>query len=239
MSCPFTHEELEDHAHDRLPEARARAIDAHVASCSGCRDELDWLRLERMAFEERKMRSDDPTAALWEGIEGRIDSGAEDVAARGDVARRSAAHSGDKQHRVVWFGSGFAAAAMAAAVFVLYVRAPGVADPQPRSAKVDAAPSERVASPGAPAEVTPVETLTRAESQYADAIATLEAEFEARRADLPDEVATEHEQAFESGRQLIEAAREAAGDDVDARMLVLDAYAAQLRTVQSAMSTLE
>ncbi len=236
MSCPFTHEELEDRAHERLPKARAHAIDEHVASCRDCRDELDWLRLERMAFEERQAAGGDTSASLWEGIEAELANEADEAPARAD--HRSVEQVGGGR-RVLWFGSGFAAAAMAAAVLMLYVRAPNVADPQPQASPVDAAVAKHVVSPSPAVKPSPVETLTEAESQYEQAISTLEAEFEARRTELPDEVAQAREQAFEHGRELIEAARKQAGDDVDAHMLVLDAYSSHLRTVQAAMSGME
>lgn len=236
MSCPFTHEELEDRACERLPEPRAHAIDEHVATCRDCRDELDWLRLERMAFEERQAAGGDTSASLWEGIAAELATEADEAQTR--AGQRAAERAGGGR-RVFWFGSGFAAAAMAAAVLLLYVRAPDVADPQPQASPVDAAIAERVVSPSPDVKPSPVETLTEAESQYEQAISTLEAEFEARRADLPDDVAQAREQAFEHGRELIEAARREAGDDVDAHMLVLDAYSSHLRTVQAAMSSME
>lgn len=238
MSCPFTHEELEDHANGRLEETRARELEAHVAGCSSCRDELDWLCLERMAFEERKAGSEDQTATLWAGIEERLSREPADIGTAGGRGPATAARLGRAQ-RAAWFGSGFAAAAMAAAVLMLYLRAPNVADPRPAVPAVDAGAAVR-AAPVAPAPADPASAaLDEAEAQYAKAIAALEADFTARRPELPDAVADAHAQAFEHSRELIDAARRDAGDDLDARMLVLDAYSAHLHTVQSAMSSLE
>jgi len=237
MSCPFTHEELEDHADQRLPEPRAREVDAHAARCSDCRDELDWLRLERLAFDEREASGDGHTAELWSGIEARIEASAASGEA-GAEPQGKLLRLGGRQ-RVAWFGSGFAAAAMAASVLFFYVRAPQVAEPQPTQIATDAGAGEKITAPVAVAESPATATLTKAEAQYTEAIAALEAEFAARRAELPAEVASAHEQTFEHSRHLISDARQHAGDDVDARMRVLDAYSTHLRAVQTAMTSLD
>ena len=108
MSCPFTQEELEDHAAELLQESRAREVDAHVARCRKCRDELDWLRLERHSFEERRASAEDSTAALWSGIEERIGTAngreSKSTGGVGTVVRLG------RGQRAAWFGSGFAAA---------------------------------------------------------------------------------------------------------------------------------
>jgi hypothetical protein len=237
MSCPFTHEELEDRANDQLPEPRAREVDAHVAGCSDCRDELDWLRLERLAFEERRASGEEHKEELWRGIEQRLETAEADADSpdrSGQVVRLAG------RQRAAWFGSGFAAAAMAASVLFFYVRAPQVAEPRPVQAAADAGANQRpITTVAAPSEEFGTAALTEAEAQYADAIGALEAEFAARRAELPDDLASAHEQAFEQGHSLIAAARKDAGDDVDARMRVLDAYSAHLRTVQTAMSSFD
>jgi hypothetical protein len=237
MTCPFTPEELEAHLHGLLSAARAREVEDHVARCSACRDELDWLRLEQMAFAERKEAGS--PADLWNGIEERIAASTSgDETAR--AGQRGTVVALGRRQRAAWFGSGFAAAAMAAAVFFFYVRAPEVATPRPTAeaptAPTDAHPAAEAAAPAA--EDPAMATLESAEAEYAQAISALEAEYARRRGQLPAEVAATHERAFEDGRQLIENARQDAGTDVEARMRVLDAYSSHLRTVQAVIADL-
>ena len=229
MTCPFTNEELEAYVLEPVDATRVDEIEAHTSSCSRCRDEVDWLRLEQASLAGRHTRSDsDNDDRLWQAIEARI----------GNVAAGDSAPSSTRlpaRHRVVWFGSGFAAATMAAAVLVLYLQVPQVSQPRMAATRADAAvaivPAATNPDPAALA-------LDQAEAEYTTAIAALEAEYVARRGVVNPAVAIAHDRTMSESRRIIGQARAEAGDNIDARVRVLDAYSSHLRTVQAVVAEL-
>ncbi len=228
MNCPFTGEELEAYVLDLVDAPRADEIEAHTNSCSRCRDELDWLRLEQASFSGRRTRSTDDDA-LWSAIDARIDDRATSSEPT-PIAERPTRH-----HRVVWFGSGFAAATMAAAVLVLYLQVPQVSQPHMVTTTADAAVASVPAAAAAPATLA----LDEAEVEYTTAIAALEAEYVARRGVVNPAIAIAHDRTMSESRRIIGQARAEAGDNVDARVRVLDAYSSHLRTVQAVVAELD
>ncbi len=222
MSCDRDTAELEAYLLDRAGD-RTADIEAHLERCSRCRDELDWLRLERQVVDSRTPAGRDDTAALWDGIAARLDA----------LPSTAPAPRVTVRQRAAWFGSGFAAAAMAAAVMLLYVKAPTVTNPHPSAARPDA--TIAVTPPAPVDEKDPLVALDQAEAEYTEAIATLEAEYRAHRNRVTP--ATDH--ALAESRLLLGEARREAGDDIDARMKVLEAYASHLRTMQQVVTEIE
>jgi hypothetical protein len=228
VNCPFTGAELEAYVLDLVDAPGADEIEAHIRSCCNCRDEIDWLRLEQASFSGRRTRTE-ANVDLWQAIEAEI----------GDSATRSqpTAKLAAPRHRVVWFGSGFAAATMAAAVLVLYLQVPQVSQPRLATTSTDAA----VASvPTAAAKPDPaVLALDQAEADYSTAIDALEAEYIARRGVVNPAVAIAHDRTMRESRRIIGQARAEAGDNINARVRVLDAYSSHLRTVQAVVAELD
>ena len=222
MSCDRDPAELETYLLGRAGD-RAAEIESHLESCPRCRDELDWLRLERQVVDSRTPPGRDDAAALWDGIAAQLDAAAPAAPAPRVTVRQRAA----------WFGSGFAAAAMAAAVMLLYVKAPTVTNPRPSADRPDAAIA---VTPPAPVDSKdPLVALDRAEAEYTEAIDTLEAEYRAHR----DRVTPATEHALAESRLLLGEARREAGDNIDARMKVLEAYASHLHTMQQVVTAIE
>ena len=72
MSAHATVEELEALSRGELETDRSAAIDAHLAECENCRNELSWVRAERGLFSRRSRAPMPPV--LWQNLEGRLDA---------------------------------------------------------------------------------------------------------------------------------------------------------------------
>ncbi len=237
MTCP--RERLEALVYGELTSAQAVEVERHAAGCDDCAAELAWLRTERAALRERADREPELPAALWEGIEQRISG--DDAEAAGDPWWRVLWPWRKEQMR--WFGFGLATAtAAAAAVFVLST--PNGAD-QPTVARVDA-DAAVVDTDAAATELTPADKMAEAqravdeaEAAHLAAISALEAAYLDKRDQLEPAVAARYDEQFRKTRATIDAARADAGDDIVARVQLLDAYSAHRRAIQSVVYGVE
>lgn len=224
-----TQAELERLTDGTLSSERAAQVRAHVDHCEDCAPELEWLSLERKLFDERAAAAGgDGKDAMWAAIEQRIDG---DKAPEPTPAR---------PRPVIWFGAGFAAATAAAVLgFVALAdrtQAPasggGVAEV--RDAATPPLPSE---TPEPVTDRRAVAALDEAEAAYARALDVIEQDYREKRDELPTEVATAMDASFSDARKLMGDA-EQAGDDIDARMLLMDAYSSQVHALQDAVDRL-
>lgn len=71
MSCQEIREQLDDLIDGEATVGAARRIEAHLADCADCREELDGLRALRAATDELPAEVE-PERDLWPGIESRI-----------------------------------------------------------------------------------------------------------------------------------------------------------------------
>jgi hypothetical protein len=221
--CPT--EELEALVQGKLDAEASARVSAHVAGCEACRDELAWLRTEAELMARRREQQSQLDPALWTGIAERL-------------ARRAAPPAPVRVRRWglgarVAYG-GLLAAAAAAVVLATstgdhgHIPVYGHDGGSGEHAQLDPLPP----SPPAKKEA-PQLTLDRAEKQYHDAAAVLEAEYREERSRLPPSVAERYDRMLAETRTRVADAREAAGNDVDGRMVVLDGYAEYLRSLQT------
>jgi len=221
MSCSFPSEDIEALVRDELADADAAKVAAHIADCASCAEEEDWLRAEMAAFEAR--RDEAPGADdLWAGVESAI---------AGDLATTAPAAS-PRSRTLIAFSSGFVAAAAAAAA--LFVFAGPTTTTSPRVITKVIERSTPVANKSAVVRVAGMADMDTAEKQYVDALQRLRTEYRNRHgSDSPALVRT-YEKDMNDNLQRLRAARLAAGDDLDGRVRVLDAYSTYVRTLQSA-----
>lgn len=227
MTCPFTAEQLEEAVFGDGELISRDAVEAHARECRLCGWELKWLDVEHRSFQARD-RGDGAAVgldSLWQGIESAI-------AEREEVVR-SSPRSLAPVRGWQMFAGGFAAAAVLATVLgsALEFGAPAPLRAE-HGAILAPAPAALHNSPA-------IAVLREAEAQYRIAIAAVEAEFEMRKAILPGHTVAAYGLALRSSADAIARAHESAGDDVDAQMRVLDAYATHLDAVQVAVADLD
>lgn len=203
-------------------EALARAgsggpeLEAHLAQCAECARELAWLRAEQTMMARRPSP---PVEQLWAGIEQRI------AGASGSARRRG-------PHWAVRAAAAVAGLAAAAAVALLFMRpkpAPVVA-PTP-IARRDNAELRR--------DAKALAALDRAEADYLDAAKVLESEYDRLRPGLDPALAKRWDETLSRAHTQLGEARAVAGDDVNARMQVLDGYAGYLRSLRNVVQQSE
>lgn len=186
-------------------------VAAHVAQCDACARELAWLRAERALLSRRPAP---PVQQLWAGIEARLS----------DQPRLRRAHWA---RRIGFSAAGVAAAA---AVVLLALR-PGpapVAAPPNVAQRDDFRPDPKALA-----------ALDRAETDYRDAAKVLEAEYDRLRPQLDPALARRWDETLSRAHTQLGEARAVAGDDVNARMQVLDGYAGYLRSLRNVVQQSE
>jgi hypothetical protein len=204
-------EALEALALGELDPERAHEVQAHAASCASCGKELAALAAERALFAGRAAAESPPVAALWPAVAARV------VAPLTLVRRRRGALA--------------AAVAVAAATVLFMWRTTTITS---RTPTATSAPTTATAAPKEP--VREVEqALDKAELSYRQAIAALEKEYASERSHADAATTRRHEARLRGLRRMLDEARAAAGDDVEARLQVLDAYSAYMRSVQTAV----
>jgi hypothetical protein len=214
-------EELEALVTGKLDGEATQRVTAHVASCEECRQELAWLRAEAELMARRRRQESELDPNLWQGIAERL---ARPVAPSAPVRVRRWGLGA----RVAY--GGLLAATAAAVVLatwngqqhtVIFVHdAGGLRDP--------------VGSlEGSTKKEPPQLTLDRAEQEYHDAAAQLEAEYRQERGRLPPSVAERYDRLLAETRTKVADARQAAGNDVEGRIVVLDGYAEYVRSLQT------
>jgi hypothetical protein len=212
-------DELEALIQGKLDEEATARVQAHVAACADCRDELSWLRTEVELMERRRQQQAELAPELWHGIAERI--------ARPATASSVRVRRWGLGARVA-YGGLLAAAAAAVVVATWPGQGPHVLPRDLRDGGLTAGPPV-----AAHRKVAPDVTLDRAEREYRDAAAVLEAEYEEERNRLPPSVAERYDRMLAETRTRVADARIVAGNDVDGRMVVLDGYAEYLRSLQT------
>ena len=255
--APCDLEALEALASGELAPARAEMVVAHARSCPACEAELAWLRQERALMDERARREPPLPPGMWAAVQRRISEAKDEPPAAGLPVGEAAAAGPGRERRglprgrpmALAVGAGAAAALMLALAVVL---APGERGTSGGVRGVvaqrgtPAAAATRDAGAAARGEVDPVGTvaatgqvLDSAEEEYRQAIAVLERELTRARARVPAAVARHWDDQFRLARAQVADARSAAGGDLEARLSVLDGYAAYMRSLQAVVLDLE
>lgn len=220
-------EALERLAAGEAAGAEADAAEAHVAGCDECKEELAQLRAERRMFADRAARQEALPPGLWRRVEARV--------APVTVSTRRSGRGG-------WAAVGLVLAAAAGIVAVVSTsrEQPGTGSPLAALDAVGPGPRSRQTAPAEPAPAdAAVASLDRAEHEYQAALDAIEADFMAKRDKLPPALAARYDEMFRSARQRLAAVRAAAGDDVYARVEVIDAYATHVRKLMIAVRDLQ
>ena len=223
-------------AHPPVEELEALTAEAaaHVAQCETCAREVAWLRAEKALVARRPAVA---VAGLWEGVASRLQaSGLRLQAVR---IEPEASVRGLSRRRVRWArrvgvaATGVAAAA-AVVLFALRPKAVPVAAQAPVAgvwqAPVSAQAAQRDDFRPDPKALA---ALDRAEADYRDAAKVLEAEYNRLRPQLDPALAKRWDETLSRAHTQLGEARVVAGDDVNARMQVLDGYAGYLRSLRN------
>ena len=226
-------------------EAMPAEVAAHVAQCEVCAREVAWLRAERAMLSRRPSP---PVHQLWAGIAARVgaaaaagEAAAEAEAeasglrlqASGEAAAGSGLQASGRQGsggRARWARRlAFSAAAFGAAAAVFLVLLPRTA---PVAGQVGVG---RAFAPREEFRPDPraLAALDRAELDYRDAARVLEAEYDRLRPQLDPALAKRWDETLSRAHTQLGEARKVAGDDVNARMQVLDGYAGYLRSLRN------
>lgn len=183
----------------------------HAAHCDDCAREVAWLRAERALVSRRPSP---PVQHLWAGIEARLPA-------------KPRLHRPHWARRIAVVAAGLAAAA---SVALLSMR--------PKPAPVVAAPVAQRDNDYRP-DPKALAALDRAETDYRDAAKVLEAEYDRLRPRLDPALAKRWDETLSRAHTQLGEARAVAGDDVNARMQVLDGYAGYLRSLRNVVQQSE
>lgn len=214
-----------------LDAAASAAEEAHLAGCAACARELAWARAERALLSRRPRPS---VEHLWAGVQERI-------------TRPSRRARGPHWARRIAVAA--AAAALAASLVFALRTGPkptaGLQQPvaqaplgsQPGTGPADAKAPETLSS-GPDART--LLALDRAEADYRDAAKVLEAEYARIRPSLEPKLAARWDETLSRARiHLGDAQKNLVALDVNARMRVLDGYAAYVRSLRTALVSQE
>jgi hypothetical protein len=245
MSRLCNTEELEALVLGKLDAETAAAVEKHAVECGACGDELAWLRAERELMTRRQAAEAPLAPSLWEGIAARIAEPrivTSPASEAGTAPQTTAPQTTAPLPRVplpqpkrwhwgarVAYG-GLIAAAAAALLFVGWPHGPSQPDARLLQDSLGRQPT-RVHK-----KLAPDVALNNAEHEYAEALAVLEAQYKAKRGQLPPTLAKRYDTLIEKTRSRVSDARIAAGNDVDGRMLVLDGYEEYMRSLQTIVS---
>jgi hypothetical protein len=210
------HPELEQLEELALGQGAAAA--EHVAQCAECAREVAWLRAERLLMSRRPAPA---VAHLWDGVQKRLGSGLQAPGSR--LARRP-----HWARRV-----GIAAAAAAAAIALLVMRPKPVHVVTPVTVAAQPPREDDKVDPKALA------ALDRAETDYRDAAKVLETEYTRLRPRMDPKLAKRWDETLTRAHTELGEARAVAGEDVNARMQLLDGYAGYLRSLRSVVQSAE
>jgi hypothetical protein len=250
MSRRCNTEELEALVLGKLDTETAAAVEKHSVECGACADELTWLRAEQ-ALMARRRDAQELSPSLWEGIAARIaeprivatpteaapgQAAPENVKQRVQPARPSSPSLPSLPRRRHWSARvAFAGLITAAAAALLFVAWPHGTSQQNAGLEPRPMPHPR---PRPHEKLAPDVALSNAEKEYAEALAVLEAQYKAKRGQLPPSLAKRYDSMIEQTRTRVSDARIAAGNDVDGRMLVLDGYEEYMRSLQRIVSAI-
>jgi len=200
---------------------------SHVAQCAECTREVAWLRAEQALIARRPAVT---AGHLWAGIEQRISQA-------GEVKPRLF-----RPHWARRIGLGAASVAAAAAVVLIFLRTrlPQIVQ-QPGGSSAVASQSSGAQKPREEYRPDPktLAALDRAEADYRDAAKILEAEYDRLRPNLDPKLARRWDETLTRAHTQLGEARAVAGNDVNARMQVLDGYAGYLRSLRNVVQQTE
>jgi len=243
MSGHCNRDDLEALVYGALTPEHASELESHVAACSQCGDELAWLRTERSVMAERADQQQELPPELWAGIESRIaeaDPVPLPVPARRGLLATLFPFGGGSGERARWFGFGLATAAAAAAVMFVVMRSDNGVQPGQVAVGTDAGAVDHALTPENNDRLAEADrALAEAEAAHLAAISALEVAYEESRGGLEPAVAARYDKQFEEMRATLSGARDVAGDDMGARLRLLDAYAAHRRSMKSALSLMQ
>jgi len=215
MSDHVTFEELDALCSGELPPELGSQVEDHARRCPACGRELAWLRAERELIARRAAKAPALDKSIWQKVEQRVYAPIPLRRGRQTVVGAIVAVS----------------AAAALAVIVRPARLPG-----PTAYGPDAAIQDEVAlAPPAPA----VNALDKAEGDYRSALTVLEAEYARSREKLDPRTKERWDRAVSRARVQLADASVAAAPDVNARLRVLDGYAAVVRSLGRAIEESE
>jgi len=215
MSDHVTFEELDALSSGELPPELGSQVEDHARRCPACGRELAWLRAERELLARRAAKAPALDKSIWQQFE-----------------RRAYAALPFRRVRQTLVGAAVAVSAAAALAVIVRPappRMPGLAAP-------DAALQDEIAE--AP-PATAVNALDRAEGDYRSALTVLEAEYTRGREKLDPRTKERWDRAVSRARVQLADASVAAAPDVNARLRVLDGYAAVVRSLGRAIQESE
>jgi hypothetical protein len=215
MSDHVTFEELDALCSGELPPELGSQVEDHARRCPSCGHELAWLRAERELVARRAAKTPALDKSIWQKVEER---------AYAPIPFRRG-----KQTLVGAIVAVSAAAALAVIVRPSPPRVAGLAAP-------DAALQDETGET-APAPATLA--LDRAEGDYRTAVTVLEAEYTRSREKLDSRTQQRWDRAVSRARVQLADASVAAAPDVNARLRVLDGYAAVVRSLGRAIEESE
>jgi hypothetical protein len=214
MSDHVTPEELEALALGELPPELAVQVEEHAGRCASCGRDLAWLRAERALVERRAAAAPELPPEIWREVE-----------------RRAYAPVSFHARRSTWVGAAIAVSAAAAlAVIIRPVQRPAIVAASP------GAVGDQTAKGPPPAAAR---ALDRAEGDYRSALTVLEAEYARSRDKLDARTQERWDRTVSRARVQLASASAAAGGDVNARLRVLDGYAAMVRSLGRAIEESE
>ena len=214
MSDHVTFEELDALCSGELPPELGSQVEDHARRCPACGRELAWLRAERELIARRAAKAPALDKSIWQKVEARVYA---------PIPLR--------RGRQTVVGAIVAVSAAAALAVIVRPAAP------PRGlGGLDAAVQDEVAlAPPAPA----VNALDKAEGDYRSALTVLEAEYARSREKLDPRTKERWDRAVSRARVQLADASVAAAPDVNARLRVLDGYAAVVRSLGRAIEESE
>jgi hypothetical protein len=225
MSRSCNHEELEALVEGGLSPEDAAEIQAHAASCAECGDELGWLRTEREVMRRRAARAPLQTNQLddlWSGVQSRL-------------VKKPAARP--------WWRPASFAAAVAVAAALAFIAGRRAAERSRVHAPIEVAQHQAaritpVSTHSVP-ENEPLRVLDEAETKWRTAALQLEKRLVDQRRYLDPDRAERLDEALSRTRRSIADARAIAGNDVQARVAVIDGYSDYVHSLHTLVSDLE
>ena len=203
-------------AHPDIEALEAGETDAlrHAEQCAECARELAWLKAERALIARRQQPRVDH---LWAAVAARV--------------------TRPRVHRPhwAWRASVAAAGLAAAAAMLLVILKP---KPKPMTAPVTAPVAQQQRDDSRP-DPKALAALDRAEADYKDAAKVLEGEYARLRPGLDPKLAARWDETLTRAHTELGEARAVAGEDVNARMQVLDGYAGYLRSLRNVIEQSE
>jgi hypothetical protein len=203
---------------------RAPSIEAHAEQCAECAREVAWLRAEQALIARRPAVE---AGRLWPAIEQRLSQAPE-------LKPRIFRPRWALRVRVA-----VASVAAAAALVLIFLRTRPAQQPGASSAAASSSGGAEKAREEYRPDPKTLAALDRAETDYRDAAKILEAEYDRLRPNLDPKLAKRWDETLTRAHAQLGEARAVAGNDVNARMQVLDGYAGYVRSLRTLVTQTE